>query len=151
VPKPRTPGTEVIASPDNDRRQRRRFTAEQKARILAEADACTERGQLGKLLRREGIYSSTLSGWRAQRQRGGESGLAPQKPGRKPSKTDKDRLIEKLQRENARLERETRIQKGLIDLQRKAHEILGVALPRVEDNIEDDSSSSSNSVRRRSR
>ena len=151
MPKPKSKGTEVIASPDNDRRQRRRFTAEQKSRILAEADACTERGQLGELLRREGIYSSQLGTWRAQRQQHGEAGLAGQKPGRKPSKDAKDRRIEQLERKLARLERESRIQKGLLDLQRKAHEILGIALPRIQDNDTNDSLSSSDSAPRRSR
>ena len=64
MPKPITKKTEVIPSPDNDKRQRRKFTATQKARILAEAAAC-ERGQLGSLLQREGIYSSQLASWRA--------------------------------------------------------------------------------------
>lgn len=66
MPKPKTnPETEVVPTRQNDRRQRRRFSAEEKARILAEADACTERGQLGKLMHREGIYSSHLTNWRA--------------------------------------------------------------------------------------
>lgn len=152
MPKPkRKKKTEVVAAPANDRRQRRRFTAEEKERILNEADACTERGQLGELLRREGIYSSHLSNWRAQRKRQGQAGLEPKKPGRKASREAKDRRIEQLERENARLQRENRIQEGLIELQRKAHEILGVALPRIEDNADGGSSSSSDSAPRRSR
>ena len=150
MPKPESKQTEVVASSEHDRRQRRRFSAAEKARIVAAADACTERGELGKLLRREGIYSSQLSSWRTKQKARGVAGLAARKPGRKP-KDAKDRRIAELERENARLERETRIQKGLIDLQRKAHEILGVALPGIEDNSEDDSSSSSSSARRRSR
>ena len=140
-----------MASAANDRRQRRRFSGEDKVRILAEADACTGRGEIGELLRREGIYSSHLTRWRAARNKQGAAGLASKQPGRKPNKDAKDRIIAKLKRENAKLERETRIQQGLIDLQIKAHEILGVALPRIEDNTEDDSSSSSDSARRRSR
>lgn len=151
VPKSKTKKTEVVASAANDRPQRRRFTAEDKERILNEADACTERGQLGELLRREGIYSSHLSKWRIRREQQGRDGLEAKKPGRRASKDAKDRRIEQLERENARLERENRIQEGLIDLQRKAHEILGVALPRVEDNTDGGSSSSSDSVRRKSR
>jgi len=151
VPKPRSKTTEVIAAAANDRRQRRRFTAEQKVRILAEAEACTGRGEIGELLRREGIYSSHLTRWRAARDKHGVSGLSSRRPGRKPSKDAKDRLIAKLERANAKLARENRIQKGLIELQQKAHEILGVALPRIEDNASDDSSSSSHSARRRSR
>ena len=67
MPKPPTkPPTEIVASEENDRRQRRRFTSEYKRRILAEADRCTERGQLGTLLRKEGLYSSHLTDWRKQ-------------------------------------------------------------------------------------
>ena len=147
MPKPRSKKTEVVAAAANDRRQRRRFSAEEKVRILAEADACTGRGEIGELLRREGIYSSHLTRWRAARDKHGAAGLAP---GRKPGQDAKDRLIAKLKRDNAKLEREDRIQQRLIELQRKAHEILGVALPRIEDDTSDDSSSSSHSARRRS-
>jgi transposase len=151
VPKPRSKETEVVASPEHDRRQRRRFSAAEKQRILDEADACTERGQLGELLRREGLYSSHLASWRGQRAREGVASLTPKKPGRKPTKDAKDRRIAQLEREKARLERETQIQKGLLELQRKAHEILGIALPRIEDNASSGSPSSSHSARRRSR
>jgi transposase len=151
VPKPPKPVTEVVAAPRNDRRQRRKFSAEDKARILSAADECTGRGDLGELLRREGIYSSHLSTWRAQRAKDGLTGLEPKKPGRKSRKDDKDRLIEKQQRQIARMEKELRIQKALLELQEKAHEILGIALPRIEDVSEDDSSSSSDSATRRSR
>jgi transposase len=152
VPKPSTnPETEVVPTPQNDRRQRRRFTPEDKARILREADACKERGELGALMRREGIYSSHLTNWRAQLRREGLAGLSPKRSGPKPSKDEKDRRIEKLEKEKVKLEKELRISKGLIELQIKAHEILGIALPRVEEANEDDSSSSSDSAPRRSR
>lgn len=150
MPKPASKATEVVAAPENDRRQRRHFSADEKARILAEAEAC-DRGQLGELLRREGIYSSHLTNWRAQLKRQGVEGLEPKKPGRKPTKDPKDHLIEQQQRQIAKLEKELRISKALIDIQEKAHEILGIALPRIEDANEDDSSSSSNSATRRSR
>ena len=151
MPKPMSsPETEVIPTPQNDRRQRRVFTAEEKARILREANRCKERGDLGALLRREGIYSSHLTHWRAQVRREGAAGLSPKRRGPKPAKDEKDRRIEKLEKEKAKLEKELRISKGLIELQIKAHEILGIALPRIED-TEDDSSRSSNSARRRSR
>ena len=151
MPKPKSKKTEVVASPDNDRRQRRRFSAEQKARILKEADACTERGELGELLRREGIYSSHLANWRAQREQQGQAGLEPKRPGPKPAKDANQRRIEQQEKRIAKLEKELRISKGLIDLQIKAHEILGIALPRVEDAEIDASSRSSNSAKRRSR
>lgn len=155
MPKPKTEKkeTEVVPARQNDRRQRRAFTAEDKERILKEAAACNERGELAALLRREGIYSSHLTAWRAQMHREGVSGLAPKKPGPPPARDDKDRIIEKLLREKARLEKENRIQRSLLDLQRKAHEILGIALPRVEDEsaTDSDSSSSSDNAPRRSR
>ncbi len=150
VPKPRNKKTEIIASPKHDRRQRRRFSVDDKERILREADACTERGQLGELLRREGIYSSHLSGWRDAQRREGLAGLEAKRPGPRPSKDAKDRVIEQQEKRIGRLEKELRISKALIELQEKAHEILGIALPGNED-AEGDSPSSSNSARRRSR
>ena len=137
MPKPAKGPTEVVPAPQNDRRQRRKFTAEQKLRILREADQCATRGEIGELLRREGIYSSHLSLWRAQRDRLGVAGLDGQRRGPKPKRNDKDKLIERLEREKAKLEKQLRIANGLIDLQKKAHEILGIALPRIEDVNED--------------
>jgi len=85
--------------------KRRQYTAEAKRRIVREADACTKPGELGALLRREGLYSSHLVTWRAQRDRGELAGLAPRKRGPKPRPVDeRDREIALLKRENARLE-----------------------------------------------
>lgn len=147
MPKP-TPNaeTEVVPTPTNDRRQRRRFSPEHKLRIVQEADRCEEHGQIAALLRREGIYRSHLTSWRAQLRREGEAAFAPKKPGPKPTKDAKDRRIEALEKKNARLEKELRISQKLIELQIKAHEILGIALPRIEEASEDDSSSSSDSA-----
>jgi transposase-like protein len=139
-----------VAAPERDRRQRRRFTPEERERILREADACTERGELGELLRREGIYSSHLSNWRAAREREGLAGLQDKRPGPKPAKDAKDREIERLEKRNAKLEKELRISKALIELQEKAHEILGIALPSTED-AESASRNSSDSAPKRSR
>jgi transposase len=150
VPKPITKKTEVIPSPDNDKRQRRKFTAAQKARILAEAAAC-ERGQLGGLLQREGIYSSQLASWRTQQEQHGLEGLANGRPGPKVTIDEKDRVIEKLERKNERLEKELRIAKALIGLQKKAHEIMGIALPETEDSDASVSSSSARNGARKSR
>jgi transposase-like protein len=140
-----------VAAPKHDRRQRRNFTTEYKERILREADACTERGALGELLRREGLYSSQLSDWRALVEQSGVAGLETKQPGPKPSRDTKDRLIEEQNKRIARLEKELRISKALIDLQGKAQEILGLALPRVEESSTQDSSSSSSSAPKRSR
>ena len=95
-------GTEVVANPEHDRGLHRRFSAEDKQRLLAEAEACTERGALAALLRRERLYSSQLAAWRVQLEREGEAGLAPRKPGRKALKDAKDRRIEALERDKAR-------------------------------------------------
>ena len=72
------PKTEVVA-----KAQRKKFTAAEKLRILREVDACQGSGEIGALLRREGIYSSYLTTWRRQRERGELDGLAPQKRGPK--------------------------------------------------------------------
>ena len=151
VPKPKTGATEVVARPENDRRQRRKFSDVEKERILSEADACTERGQLGELLRREGIYSSHLNVWRKQRAAGGREALAPKRPGPKPSQTAEERTIAHLERKLAAMEKENRIQRKLLELSGKAHEILGLALPRIEENDEIPESNSSKSAGKRSR
>lgn len=116
--------TEVVANPEYDRRLRRRFSAEDKRRLLAEAKACTERGQ-----RRERLYSSQLATWRAQLQREGEAGLEAKLPGRKPFRDPKDRRIEQLEAEKSRLERKLLIAEKLIELQKKAQELLAAAQP----------------------
>jgi hypothetical protein len=82
-------------------------------------------------MRREGIYSSHLSNWRAQRMARGAAGLVGAKPGRKPKLDAKDRRIQELERRTARLERELLISQKLIELQKKAHELLGIALPTL--------------------
>ena len=72
------PNPEVAEKP-----QRRRFTAEYKIRILREADACAEPGEIGALLRREGLHCSHLTEWRRQREQGAWAALAPKPPGRR--------------------------------------------------------------------
>ena len=125
--------TEVVPDPKNERRQRRRFSADEKLRLLKEAEACSDRGELAAFLRREGLYSSHVSKWRAQLDREGARGLDPKQAGRKPTRDAKDRRIEQLERRNAKLERELQLSRKVIDLQVKAHEVLGIALPRIED------------------
>ena len=93
-------GHTAMALPDPEvppRAKRRQFSLEYKQRILAEADGCTQRGQIGALLRREGLYTSHLDKWRDQRVQGTLAGLAPKKRGRKPNPEAT---------ENARLRRE---------------------------------------------
>lgn len=136
MPKPPTHTTEVVAHPENDRRRRRNFSTEEKLRILAEANRCTGRGDVAALMRREGIYSSLLSDWRKQLRVHGEAGLAAKTPSRKPTRDARDRQLEKLEREKAKLEKELLVARKLIELSGKAHEILGVALPSIENGEE---------------
>jgi transposase len=108
---------------------RRSFLADYKLQILRQADACTQRGQVGQLLRREGLYSSHLSTWRAQRQQGTLDALAPRKRGRKTRA--KDPALEKshcLERENKQLRERLRQAEVIIDIQKKVAEILGIPL-----------------------
>ena len=79
-----------------ERPQRRRFTAKYKLQVLQQADACTEPGEIGVLLRREGLYSSHLSSWRRLRESGALAGLTPHKRGRKtdPAKQQIQRVAE---------------------------------------------------------
>lgn len=116
-----------------ERPVRRRFTAEYKLRILREADRCAQSGQLGALLRREGLYSSHLTTWRQQRDQGTLAGLAPKRRGRKAS-PDAPLLAEneRLKRENQRLTAKLRQAETIIDVQKKLSEILGVPLPSPE-------------------
>ena len=109
---------------------RRRFTAEYKLRILQEADRCTESGQLGALLRREGLYSSLLSTWRKQRDEGTLAGLTPKRRGRKAN-PDAPLIAEnqRLTRETQRLAAKLRQAETIIDIQKKLSEMLGIPLP----------------------
>lgn len=109
---------------------RRRFTAEYKLRILREADRSTGPGQLGALLRREGLYSSHLSTWRRQRDTGSLAGLTPKRRGRKAN-PDAALIAEnqRLKREAQRLAEKLRQAETIIEVQKKLSEILGIALP----------------------
>ena len=112
---------------------RRRFTAEYKLRILQEADQCTASGQLGALLRREGLYSSLLSTWRKQRDQGTLAGLSPKRRGRKAN-PDAPLIAEnqRLMRETQRLAAKLRQAETIIEVQKKLSEILGIPLPPPE-------------------
>ena len=117
-----------------DRPKRRRFTAEYKRKILKQADACTRPGELGALIRREGLYSSSLGAWRAARARGEIDGLAPKKRGPKTSVPDpRDRELAAKDREIARLSARAERAEALIEVQKKLSQILGIRLPESED------------------
>jgi len=114
---------------------RRRFTAEYKLRVLQEADRSTGPGQLGALLRREGLYSSLLSTWRHQRDQGTLAGLTPKRRGRKAN-PDAPLIAEnqRLMRETRRLAAKLRQAEMIIEVQKKLSEILGIPLPPPEGN-----------------
>ena len=102
---------------------RRKFSAEYKLRILAEAEGSTERGQIGALLRREGLYASTLDKWRKQRERGT---LGGEKRG--PKVDAQAQELRRLQRENERLQQQLRRAENIIEIQKKLAVLLGAEL-----------------------
>ena len=120
--------TEVTA-----KARRRRFSAAEKLRVLREADRCTKPGELSALLRREGLYSSHLSTWRAARQRGELAGLTPRARGPKAKPVDpRDRKIAELERETRRLQARLERAEGLVAVQKKVAQLLGIPLANDE-------------------
>ena len=115
--------------------QRRRFSAGEKLRILEEAEACTEPGEIGALLRREAVYSSYLSRWRQARDGGQLTELGPQQRGPKPA-TDAAlaREVAGLQRENERLQKRLGQAETIIEVQKKLSQLLGLSPERNESN-----------------
>ena len=124
----RYPETELVP-----RATRRTFSAAYKLRIVEEADQCNERGQIGALLRREGLYSSQLATWRQQRQAGGLQLMAPKKRGRKASQDAKDAEIAVLRRENERLQKQLEQAELIIGAQKKLAQALEQTLTGSED------------------
>ncbi len=119
-----TSEVEVMAKPT-----RRRYSAEYKVRILREAEACSRPGEIGALLRREGLYSSNLTAWRKQREKRELEGLSQKRRG--PLPKEKNPLADKvkaLERETARLRARAERAEGLVELQKKVSEILGIEL-----------------------
>jgi len=111
--------------------ERRRFTGEYKAKVLREADSCKQPGEIGALLRREGLYWSNLTTWRKQRENGELAGLKGKQRG--PQRREKNLLAERvreLERDNARLKRRAERAEGIVELQKKVSEILGIELQK---------------------
>ena len=123
-------GIRTVRDPEvREKAVRRRFTAEYKLRILKEAESCKEQGQLGSLLRREGLYSSNLITWRRQVEKGTLDALSPRKRGPKAKRPDP--LVSRnaeLERENERLNKKLRQAETIIDVQKKISEILQIPL-----------------------
>jgi transposase len=105
--------------------KRRRFSAEYKLRILAEADGCTQPGEIGALLRREGLYSSHLTTWRRQRDEGQLYGLTGKKRGRKADPQAAE--LAQLRQENEQLQARLKQAETIIDVQKKLCGLLGLS------------------------
>ena len=126
-------GDQQVENPDpevSEKPTRRRYSAEYKLKILRQADKCTKRGELGALLRREGLYSSHLKTWQDQREKGTLHGLAPKKRGRKaiPKNPLSDEL-QQLRRENEQLKHKLQQAETIIDVQKKLSAMLST-LPK---------------------
>ena len=131
-----TPPTEVVPRPwpvavveVPAKAQRRRFTAAFKRQILEAADQCEAPGDVGALLRREGLYASNLHRWRKLRELGGLAGAVPPDRGSEaPANTPMARRLHDLQRDHAKLKRKLKQAEAIIALQKKVSEILGLTL-----------------------
>ena len=127
----RTEEPGIMPPPDPEvpeKKLRRKFTAQYKLRILAEAEACSEPGQIGALLRREGLYSSNLSFWKKQKDEGLLEALSPKKRGRKEKqKNPLTQKVAQLERENERLRKKLTQAETIIDVQKKISQILGIS------------------------
>ena len=129
-------GSEPVAQPEPEvvpKATRRSFSAAYKLRIVEEADQCTERGQIGALLRREGLYSSQLATWRRLRDKGGLQALAPKTRGRRASQDAREVEIAALRRENERLHKQLEQAELIIGAQKKLAEALEQTLTGSED------------------
>ncbi len=123
APSSGVPDSEVAA-----KAQRRRFAAAYKLRILEEVDACSEPGEVGRILRREGLYSSLLTTWRRARRDGALEGLE-KKRGRKPQdRHPLTKKVEQLERENERLRSKLKKAETIVEGQGKVAGLLGFSL-----------------------
>jgi transposase-like protein len=121
------------ADPEVRAKPRRQFSATYKVKILEEADACKNGREVGALLRREGLYSSHLSTWRKQREEGTLAGLKPKKRGRKAKPADPSaEKVKQLEAENRKLKRRLERVELMLDIQKKASELLGIPLKAPE-------------------
>lgn len=112
----------------SEKKPRRKFTTNYKLRILAEADTCTQPGQIGALLRREGLYSSSLATWRRQRENGILKAMTPRKRGRKHKLENPfAKQVAQLEKEKRRLQQKLKKAELIIEAQKKMSEILGIA------------------------
>jgi transposase-like protein len=127
---PKKTSTMATGVPDPEvvpQAKRRKFSAAYKKRILEEVDRCSQPGEIGALLRREGLYSSHLSKWRQQRARGQAQGLAPRKRGRKAvTKSELEIELHQLRQEQVRLQARLEQAEAIIEVQKKLSQLLGL-------------------------
>lgn len=116
--KPEHRDTEVVA-----KAKRRQFSVAYKTRLLTEVDGCTEAGQIGAILRREGLYSSHLSTWRRQRERGELAGSQG-----RPARPAAELELVRLRQENERLQQRLAQAEAVIDVQKKVSQLIGLTL-----------------------
>ena len=129
---PATSATGSVSDPAVlEKAKRRRFTVAYKLRILREVDQCKVPGEVGAILRREGLYSSSLSSWRRQRDKIAREGLAKKKRG--PKGKQEDPRVKELERENARLKKRLQRAEVMLEIQKKASELLGIPLNRLDE------------------
>ncbi len=118
---------------------RRRFTAAYKQRILAEVDAAAGSGAVGRIIRREGLYSSQLTTWRKACRNSERLALEPKKRGPKPTPENPLQAENtKLKRENVQLHKKLHTAELMIDLQKKVSQLLGITLPVLEQSDDDE-------------
>ena len=126
----------VVAVPDPEvegRAKRRRFTADYKARILREAERCKEPGEIGALLRREGLYSSHLITWRRQRERDGVAGLSRKRGPKADLERESARKIARLEAANRRLNEKLREAEIIIAFQKNMAELWAATASRSDE------------------
>jgi transposase len=122
---PNRPNPEVL-----EKKPRRRFTAKYKLSILAEVDTFTKPGDIGALLRREGLYYSNIQTWQRQKQKGALKGLTPKKRGRKKHEVNPlAKRVAELERDNTKLAKKLKQAETIIEVQKKISEILGISQP----------------------
>ena len=114
-----------------EKAKRRHHSAAYKLRIVQEADACTKSGELGALLRREGLYSSSLAAWRQARAKGERKGLEAMRRGPQPKVADaRDQKLAEQERELARWKGRAELAEALVEVQKKVATLLGIVLPQ---------------------
>lgn len=130
IPSTPHPNPQVVEKPG-----RPRYSKEYKREILRQIDASTQDGDVGRILRREGLYSSLVSSWRQKEKREQPQGKVPAKPAAKSPAQDSS--MAQLRRENVRLNAKLQQAELLLEIQKKASEILGISLKTLDNERSD--------------